>query len=359
MDSLTINILGFPDVDSESDKVQEAVTTPSPVPPRSLHDWQNPLERYTNEEFHSRFRFSKDAVGQLYTKVHPSIAQRQHAVPPMIQLLITLRFYATGHFQTSDGDLIHCHQSTVCRVIKRITAVIASMHNDLIKFPTPGELPAVKQKFHSIANFPSVIGAIDCTHIPIVSPGGENAEVFRNRKGYFSINVQCVCDCSMRITNVVARWPGSTHDSRIFDNSRLSAELEANQHHGILLGDGGYACRRYLLTPLQNPRTPSEGRYNRSHIKTRGIIERTFGVLKQRFRCLRIPLRTKLENSLPIIVAVICLHNLAITYRDIIPLDAYDEAEEERTVPPPTAINEESSRNGRRFRQQFIQQHFQ
>jgi hypothetical protein len=32
---------------------------------------------------------------------------------------------------------------------------------------------------------PRVIGAIDCTRIRVESPGGPNAEIFRNRKSFF------------------------------------------------------------------------------------------------------------------------------------------------------------------------------
>ena len=39
---------------------------------------------------------------------------------------------------------------------------------------------------------------------------------FVNRKQFYSINVQAVCDSDAFITNIVARWPGSTHDSRNF-----------------------------------------------------------------------------------------------------------------------------------------------
>ncbi|KAH7961883.1 hypothetical protein HPB52_013099 [Rhipicephalus sanguineus] len=46
------------------------------------------------------------------------------------------------------------------------------------------------EEFYRIANFPGVTGCIDCTHVKIKSPGGDDAEVFRCRKGYFSINVQ-------------------------------------------------------------------------------------------------------------------------------------------------------------------------
>ena len=39
---------------------------------------------------------------------------------------------------------------------------------------------------------------------------------------------------------------------------------------------------------------------------------------KQRFRCLRIPLRMHLENSLTVIVLTACLHNFAINNGDFI-----------------------------------------
>lgn len=41
--------------------------------------------------------------------------------------------------------------------------------------------------------FPSIDGAIDCTHIRLTHTRLQNIdEIFRNRKGYFSLNVQ-VC----------------------------------------------------------------------------------------------------------------------------------------------------------------------
>ncbi|KAH7940443.1 hypothetical protein HPB49_000233 [Dermacentor silvarum] len=48
----------------------------------------------------------------------------------------------------------------------------------------------VMHQFYIKAKFPRVTGCIDCTHVRIKSPGGDDAEVFRNRKGYFSFNVQ-------------------------------------------------------------------------------------------------------------------------------------------------------------------------
>lgn len=63
--------------------------------------------------------------------------------------------------------------------------------------------------FYEIARFPRVIGVIECTHVRIQSPGGVDAEVYRNIKGYFSVNVQAIGSADLKLMNVVARWPGS------------------------------------------------------------------------------------------------------------------------------------------------------
>lgn len=65
--------------------------------------------------------------------------------------------------------------------------------------------------------------------------GNEDPEIFRNRKGYFSVNAQFVCDAKLRILDVVARWPGSTHDSTIFNSSRLKQRFENNRFQNVVI----------------------------------------------------------------------------------------------------------------------------
>jgi hypothetical protein len=46
-----------------------------------------------------------------------------------------------------------------------------------------------------------------------------------------------VCNADLSFTNVVARYPGSTHDSHIFNHSNLNEELEEGEYgNGWLLG---------------------------------------------------------------------------------------------------------------------------
>lgn len=206
----------------------------------------------------------------------------------------------------------------MCRLVKIVSRLIAAESQQYIRFPD--NLHEVHQLFYRIAQFPSVTGCIDCTHVPIKNPGGNMAEVFRNRKRTFSINVQAISGPNMEIFDIVARWPGREHDSTIFNNSRVKARFEENDLNGYLLGDSGYPCLPYLMTPLLNPITESEIRYNRAQIRTRNIVERLFGLLKRRFPCLSRTLANKPDTICTIIVACSVLHNICIKLRDEVPL---------------------------------------
>ena len=65
------------------------------------------------------------------------------------------------------------------------------------------------------------------------------------------------------------------------------------------------------MTPLRNPRTPGEQRYNESLIRTRNTIERQFGIWKRRFPVMAYGLRLSMETVKAIIVATTVLHNIA------------------------------------------------
>lgn len=155
----------------------------------------------------------------------------------MNQFLLTLKFFASNGHLSDVAYIMGVHPSTASRIIKRVSEAIAGLRPRFIRMPANDEIPRTQNNFFRVARFPRVVGAIDGTHIRIQSPGGEDGEIFRNRKGYFSINCQVACDANMKILDVVARWPGSAHDATIFNNSRLKARFENREFPNcILLG---------------------------------------------------------------------------------------------------------------------------
>lgn len=151
----------------------------------------DPFEYYEEKEFQQRYRISKVGVEELLLYIGEDLNPSQHRhgfnLTSAQRLLLTLRFLATGNFQRVDGDLFGVSQSSVSRIVHQVIKAIAKTSRRFIVFPTESEIQTQKLRFASVCGFPSVVGVLDCTHIPISSPGGDNAEIFRNRKVFFFI----------------------------------------------------------------------------------------------------------------------------------------------------------------------------
>ncbi|KAK0156625.1 putative nuclease HARBI1 [Merluccius polli] len=136
---------------------------------------------------------------------------------------------------------------------------------------------------------------------------------FVNRKNFHSINTQVICDATLRVTDLVARW----------------------------LGDSGYALRPWLMTPILHPATEPEQRYSRARRKTRSVVERCIGVVKSRFRCIDLSgrvLQYTPEKACKIITCAFILHNICMMYRLPLP-DVPEDHEPEGDGPAPAPCN--------------------
>ena len=201
-----------------------------------------------------------------------------------------------------------------------------------------------------------MLGAIDGSLVPIIAPS-ENEPVYVSRKGYHAINVQGIMNAELVFTNVVARWPGSTHDSFILLNSAVYTNFETGQYaDGRLLGDSGYSCKPWLLIPKLNPQTRAERAY-RAHIKTRNVIERGFGVWKMRFRCLHKSaghLSFSPRRCANVIIATARLHNKCVRRRIGLPAPGEDNGNEDRDDNPRDHNERNEDNEGRVVRERLI-----
>ena len=129
-------------------------------------------------------------------------------------------------------------------------------------------------------------------------------------------------------TNVAARWPGSTHDSRVFRTSNICTYLQNNHcslDDGILLGDSGYARSPFLMTPYTTTQSAPQEAYNDAHAKTRVVIEQTFGRWKRRFHVLLSEIRMAPEKVCMIVGACAVLHNIALQLHEPMEDEEVDE----------------------------------
>ncbi|KAJ8983281.1 hypothetical protein NQ317_010531 [Molorchus minor] len=253
---------------------------------------------------------------------------RNYCLTPQNQLMLALRFYATGSFLSVAADFCGVSKSTASKTVRRVSKAIAALREHYIKMPqTNEEVRECRQAFYNIARFPRCIGAIDCSHIKIQSPGGNNAEIYKNRKQFFSLNVQTVADANLKIEDIVCRWPGSAHDAHIFRNSVICQSFEnGNFEDSLIVGDSGYPIKPYLITPLHEVRNIADNLFNESLIRTRNVAERIYGVWKRRFPGLALGLRLKLDTIQAMTVATAILHNIARNNNEVEPPINQEEA---------------------------------
>ena len=148
-----------------------------------------------------------------------------------------------------------------------------------------------------------------------------------NRKGWYSIILQAVCDHNYIITDMNIGLPGQEHDARVFGNSELYYKGETNDLFPqktkkvvcpgkeiampiVLLGDAAYPL--WLLKPYTNRAnlTAAQRVFNYRHSRARMTIESIFGRLKGRWRCLQKRLDVSVDFDSTVVTACSIMHNL-------------------------------------------------
>ncbi len=195
----------------------------------------------TEEKIIQTYRLTSHAILELLNDLQADLeptTKRSHAIPAMTKLLAALHFFASGSFQRTVALSAGVSQSSLSGMLSDVLTAMLRRMGRYIQFPSTREaLNETKHGFYAYAHFPRVIGAVDCTHVQIVPPSNTE-HVYRNRKHSHSLNVQVVCDYKGVITNVVAKYPGSVHDSFILRNSTIFSKLRDGEYgDGWLLGE--------------------------------------------------------------------------------------------------------------------------
>jgi len=143
------------------------------------------------------------------------------AIPVEQRVALTLwRLATTADFRTV-GHLFGVSKAAVRIVVKEVcSAIVQVLLPRYIKIPTGDSLKEVVNSFQHKWGFPLCGGAVDGTHIPIMSPHDFLADYF-NCKGWHSIIMQGMVDHLYRFSDVYIGWPGRVHDARVLGNSTL------------------------------------------------------------------------------------------------------------------------------------------
>lgn len=253
--------------------------------------------------------------------------------------------------------------SMVRKETKKIIDILCRLAPEYIKWPTEEEAHTLAQQFAERSRLPGVIGAIDGCHIPIIAPS-EEQNSYINRKSFHSVLLQGICTAKKIFTNVSIGTPGRRHDVTALRNSMFWTKLTEEGVNSLfydeqqlhLVGDSGYMCRTWCLTPFEFSLNLSrvQRRYNYALSQARVVIEHTFGLLKGRWRRLLRLWKRDVGEASDVILACCVLHNFCYINGDKVINETVEPQMVRREQARYNNDSEEEIRKGSAKREQLL-----
>jgi hypothetical protein len=247
-------------------------------------------------------------------------------------------------------------ESTIYDILKRFVRTVNRVLRYRLAWPNLDDLCLISTDFEAgKGKMPHCLGALDGTHIPIHPPSFKTYRVdCVNKKGGFSLILQAIADSRCSFRYIHAGMPGRNHDSWHFQQTHSNLLAQRKEVLGLnsppntftkgldislyIIADKAYQLEPWLITPFKpNPvftLTDDYKVFNHLHSKTRIVIERSFGILKGRFKELSCGTRLRLHFVPEVIHCCAILHNILLESRDrsindiIKDLDLQDEMED-------------------------------
>uniref|UniRef100_A0A668S746 DDE Tnp4 domain-containing protein n=1 Tax=Oreochromis aureus TaxID=47969 RepID=A0A668S746_OREAU len=284
---------------------------------------------FTGADLKPAFRLSRPSINML---VQMLLREKQHSWNSKIEVPVTIYCLACGASYRVTADIFSMPVATVCRIVHSVIEEMMTILHRVIHFPKAEEMEEVGAGFARLAGneaFRCTAGAIDGCHIRILPPGEPHKRSYINRKLFPSIVLQGICDSRSTFLDVYIGNSGSVHDARVLRRSSMYKQALYPPAGFFLLGDGGYPSLQHPLSTYRKRENRTAGfLFNRHHAKARIIIERTFGILKTRWRSIFLRALDIQPLFAPKVVGACCiLHNICVATNDVHQEEGQEEAQ--------------------------------
>jgi DDE superfamily endonuclease len=328
-----------------------------------LYEGSGDEQPWLNEdEFKQKYRCSRESFKAILEliKDHPVFKERgprtnmgRKQAPPAHQLMVFLKYLGTEGSGSSNSDLRNMFgigKGTAEVYKKRVAKAIRALKKQTVFWPDEDERKEIAARIMLKYGWPNCVSIVDGTLFPLAfSPETEDAPDYNGRKYGYSITALIICDDQRLIRYYLAGWPGSAHDQRVFEKTKLFRNpLRYFSPRQYMLGDSAFENTWFIVAAYRKPAGVSIPReheiFNDAMKPLRVISEHTIGILKGRFPWLR-SIRCRIDENVESIKKVleyidcaIILHNLLIERKDEIPdewmdLDDFSDIDEMGAAP--------------------------
>lgn len=334
---------------------------------RQRRFWGNFLVNADEHMWIETFRMKEATFMHIFQQLQPKLVvkpnqlSKREPIPAEEKLAIALYYLASNAEFRVVGDVFGISRSTVLKYVHLVVeSILEILTPKWITLPDEEECEEISSVFEAKCKIPRIILVVDGCHIPVTPPNIGHRDYF-NRKGWPSLVLQGIVDCSLIFRNVTCKCPGSTHDAMVFRNSRIfytyenvipqvstyssskiqlfslccikyapsylnpftqqnffffyvqaTRRINGQDIPYLMVGDTAYPLRPWLLKVYRRVRNmpPELDSFNVRLSRARVVVERAFGRLKARWRCLYKKIDLDV-NFVPSVVMACCtLHNI-------------------------------------------------
>lgn len=317
------------------------------------HDVLNNLDQLTESQFLLLYRICRESFDLLYDLIkdhhvfkrkmgpHGNLLKVQY--PIRLQLLVFLYSLGCSGSDCNNKRIaarFHVSSGVIHLFVQRVTKALLSHKNDVIRWPSEDEKLNISNEIKQQYGLPNCIGIMDGTllrlqYAPLIHP-----ENYHSRKGFYAVQALIICDHTCRINHVYVGWPGSTHDNRVWRNSKVFQyqDLYFNDIQYVIC-DSAYTVDAHVIPAYKRSRgivvlDAMKMFFNRELSICRVKVEHTIGLLKNRFLCLKdLNILISDKKSMKVLIdrflCCVILHNLLL--HEPIPDEwhNYDEEDDE------------------------------
>ena len=228
-----------------------------------------------------------------------------------------------GESHKTNADAFHISIPSSKRVVAKFIHAVNECEILAISLPTNDELDDLAtqttQKSTCDASFHGCVLMIDGFLSTRNKPGDHEcsnpADFYSGHKKTHGLNIQALCDHTLKFRYVCVAAPGKTNDNKAFDRcTGLQAWLATLPSRYFIVGDNAYPLSNKVLTPFKGRQ--KEDVYNSSYnfylSQLRIRVEMAFGRMTTKFRIMRSKMCCTLATQSKVIGAVTRLHNFVI-----------------------------------------------
>nr|ADD38700.1 nuclease HARBI1 [Lepeophtheirus salmonis] len=289
--------------------------------------WEKFVSGFTlPEEWLKHFRMTQMTFRILTDELRPYLISSDETAiikDPAKQMALTLYTLTQNISMMESGLLFGVSQNSVVNIVKKVCKAI-SLHlgPKYLKWPSDqNEVEELVRCFEREHGFPQCIGAIDNFFIQTRRSNSK----FLNSLGFYSLNIQAICDYKYCFMDVMADSPGSVHVAEIFFNSSINKSFMSGNVSSfsrklipntrpvpiLLIGDSCYPLMPHLMIeyPLGGS-NEKEKHFGSILRKAKEVIRCALYRLKARFRFLGRSADIPITDLPSLIRACFILHNV-------------------------------------------------